>query len=192
MPRILALSVFLVWLGPILRSQSINASIAGRITDPAKAVVANAAVTAVSTETNLRYTTTTSLSGEYQLANLPLGTYRIEVVKPGFSKSVKPDVILHVQDALEIDFEMTLGAASETITVSAGAPLVNTESATASTVVDRRLVENLPLNGRSFQTLIALAPGVVLTAASFADQGQFSVNGQHANANYFTVDGVSA
>ena len=73
-----------------------------------------------------------------------------------------------------------------------GAPLVNTEPATVSTVVDRTFVENLPLNGRSFQTLIMLAPGVVLTATAFDDQGQFSVNGQRADANYFTVDGVSA
>ncbi len=101
-------------------------------------------------------------------------------------------MLLHVQDAVEIDFEMTLGAASETVTVEAGAPLVNTESGTVSTVVDQAFVENLPLNGRSFQTLIMLTPGAVLTTAVFDDQGQFSVNGQRADANYFTVDGVSA
>jgi hypothetical protein len=101
-------------------------------------------------------------------------------------------VILHVQDALKIDFEMTIGFASESVTVEAGSPLVNTESATVSTVVDRMFVEDLPLNGRSFQTLILLTPGVVVTATAFDDQGQFSVNGQCADANYFTVDGVSA
>src|SRR5262249_8115943 len=87
---------------------------------------------------------------------------------------------------------MTLGAESETVTVEAGAPLVNTESGTVSTVVDHEFVENLPLNGRSFQALLMLTPGVVLTATAFDDQGQFSVNGQRADANYFTVDGVSA
>src|SRR4029077_492325 len=114
------------------------------------------------------------------------------IEKPGFKKLIKPDVILHVQDALEIDFEMTLGAASDTVTVEAGAPLVNTESGTVNTVIDRTFVENLPLNGRSFQTLIMLTPGVVVTVTGFQDQGQFSVNGQRADANYFTVDGVSA
>jgi len=69
---------------------------------------------------------------------------------------------------------------------------VNTTSATVSTLVDQTFVENMPLNGRSFQTLIMLAPGVVVTQTSFDDQGQFSVNGQRADANYFTVDGVSA
>src|SRR4029453_6871554 len=87
---------------------------------------------------------------------------------------------------------MTLGDTLETLTVEAGAPLVNTESGAVSTVIDRTFVENLPLNGRSFQTLIALTPGVVLTTATFAEQGQFSVNGQRPDANYFTVDGVSA
>ena len=69
---------------------------------------------------------------------------------------------------------------------------MNTESGTVSTVIDHTFVENLPLNGRSFQTLIMLTPGVVVTATAFDDQGQFSVNGQRADANYFTVDGVSA
>ena len=81
---------------------------------------------------------------------------------------------------------MSVGSASETITVKAGAPLVNTESGTVSTLIDQTFVENLPLNGRSFQTLIMLTPGVVVTATAFDDQGQFSVNGQRADANYFT------
>jgi Carboxypeptidase regulatory-like domain/TonB dependent receptor len=169
-----------------------NASLTGRITDPSKALISDARVAAISTGTNARYQATTDASGEYVLANLPPSTYRIEVEKPGFKKLVKPEVILHVQDALKIDFETTLGASAETITVEGGAPLVNTESGTVSTVIDRSFVENLPLNGRSFQTLILLTPGVVATAAAFDDQGQFSVNGQRTDANYFTVDGVSA
>ena len=177
---------------PVLRAQSTNASLSGRIADPAKALIVDARVAAVRAGTNVRYETTTNASGEYYLANLPPGDYRIEIEKPGFKKIIKPDVTLHVQDALELDFEMTIGSLSETVTVEAGAPPVNTESATVSTVIDRTFVENLPLNGRSFQTLITLTPGVVLTATGFNDQGQFSVNGQRADANYFTVDGVSA
>src|SRR6185369_1096680 len=91
-----------------------------------------------------------------------------------------------------IDFEMLIGDVFETVTVEAGAPLMNTELPTVSTVINRTFVENVPLNGRSVQTLITLAPGVVLTTTSQNDQGQFSVNGQRADANYFTVDGVSA
>jgi hypothetical protein len=162
------------------------------VTDPSKALIVGAKVAAVSSGTNVRYEATTSASGEYYLANLPPSAYRIEVEKLGFKKLIRPDVILHVQDVLNIDFEMTLGSVLESITVEGGAPLVNTESATVSTVVDRTFVSDLPLNGRSFQTLIMLTPGVVVTATAFDDQGQFSVNGQRTDANYFTVDGVSA
>ena len=179
-------------LTALLRAQSTNATLTGRVTDPSRALIADAKIAAISAGTNLRYETTTNGSGEYHVANLPPGPYYIEIEKPGFKKLIKPDVVLHVQDAFEIDFQMALGAASETITVEAGAPLVNTGSGTVSTVVDRAFVENLPLNGRSFQTLLMLAPGVVVTATALDDQGQFSVNGQRADANYFTVDGVSA
>src|SRR4030095_8248776 len=114
------------------------------------------------------------------------------VENAGFKKLVKPEVTLHIQDALEIDFEMTAGDVSETVTIESGGPIINTESATVSTVVDRRFVENLPLNGRSFQSLITMTPGVVLTPASSTSPGQFSVNGQRSDAKYFTVDGVRA
>ena len=69
---------------------------------------------------------------------------------------------------------------------------INTTDATVSTIVDRQFAENLPLNGRSFQTLILLTPGVVLTASNPSDNGQFSVNGQRPSSNYWMVDGVSA
>jgi hypothetical protein len=192
MGRFCAVSAFLLVCTSVVCAQSINASLSGRITDPSKSLIAGARIAAISAGTNLRYETVTTGAGEYFLANLPPDSYHLEVEKAGFKKLVKPNVVLHVQDALEINFEMALGATSETVTVEAGAPLVNTESATVSNVVDRAMVENLPLNGRSFQTLVMLTPGVVVTPAAFDDQGQFSVNGQRADANYFTVDGVSA
>ena len=191
-PPTLVFLLFVASLAPIVQAQSTNASLTGRVIDPLKALIVGARVCAISVGTNSRYETTSNSTGEYFLTNLPPSSYRIEVEKTGFKKLIKPDVILHVQDAIEINFEMPIGAASETIAVEGGAPLVNTESATVSTVVDRRLVENIPLNGRSFQTLIMLTPGVVVTPASLTDQGQFSVNGQRADANYFTVDGASA
>ena len=187
---VVVVSLFL--FAGVLCAQSTNASLTGRVTDPSKARIVDAKITAISAGTNFRYETATNDSGEYYLANLPPGSYRLEVGKTGFKKLIKPDVILHVQDAPEINFEMTLGSASESVTVEGGAPLVNTESATVSTVINRTFIDDLPLNGRSFQTLIMLTPGVVVTATAFDDQGQFSVNGQRADANYFTVDGVSA
>src|SRR5467141_3516911 len=188
----LLVGLFFASCAGVLRAQSTNGSIAGRVTDPSKAVIVDAKVAAISVDTNVHYEGATNSSGEYYLTNLSPRSYRIEIEKTGFQKLIKPDVMLHVQDALELNFQMTLGSTSETITVEAGAPLVNTESGTVSTVVDRTFVDNLPLNGRSFQTLIMLTPGVVVTQTAFDDQGQFSVNGQRADANYFTVDGVSA
>ena len=176
----------------VLCAQSTNASLTGRVTDSSKARIVDAKVAAISAETNLRYETTTNGSGEYYLSNLPPSAYRIEVEKSGFLKLIRPDVTLHVQDGLEINFEMKVGTTSESIIVQGDAPLQDIESATVSTVVDSKFVENLPLNGRSFQTLILLSPGAVVTPTAFDDQGQFSVNGQRADANYFTIDGVSA
>jgi hypothetical protein len=188
----LAACLLLVFSSSGLRAQSTSASLTGRITDPTKALIADTKISAINTATNFRYETTTNSSGEYYLTNLPPSLYRLEIEKPGFKKLIKPDVTLHVQVAIELNFELTLGSANETVTVESGAPLVNTESAAIGTVVDRQFVENLPLNGRSFQSLITLTPGVVLTKANEEDAGQFSVNGQRPDANYFTVDGVSA
>jgi len=188
----LAACLLLIFSSSVLRAQSTSASLTGHVTDPSHAFVADAEISAISTATNFRYETITNTSGAYYLTNLPPGPYRLEIEKTGFKKLIKPDVTLHVQDGIEIDFEMALGSGSETVTVQSGAPLVNTESATVSTVVDRAFVEDIPLNGRSFQTLIMLTPGVVMTATLLLDQGQFSVNGQRRDANYFTVDGVSA
>ena len=192
MRRVVALVFILLTSFTLGLAQSTNASLAGRITDPANALIVDAKVAAISADTNIRYEGVTNGSGEYHLANLPPNSYRLEIQKSGFKKIVKPELILHVQDALRIDLQMTLGDVSETVMVESGAPLVNSESATVSTVINRNFVENAPLNGRSFQTLINLTPGVVVTPSTFNDQGQFSVNGQRADANYFTVDGVSA
>ena len=186
------LAVYICIYPAALWAQTTNGSISGRVTDPSKATVAGVKIAAVNNGTNFRYETVTNGAGEYMLANLLPGTYQIEMEEHGFKKLIRPDVILHVQDALLIDFELTVGSVSDTVRVEAGAPLMNTTSATVSTVVDQTLIENMPLNGRSAQTLIMLAPGVVVTQTAYDDQGQFSVNGQRANANYFTVDGVSA
>jgi len=175
-----------------IRAQSTHASLTGRITDPSKALIVDAKVAAINTSTNFSYETVTNGLGEYSLTNLPPSSYRIEIEKAGFKRLIKPIVVLHVQDTLSLDFELTIGDLSEAVRVESDALLANIESGTVSTVVDRTFIENVPLNGRSFQTLISLTPGVVVTATRFDEQGQFSVNGQRADANYFSVDGVSA
>jgi|SRR5208283_2149366 len=99
----------------VLRAQSTNASVAGRVTDPSKAVIVGARVAAISLGTNFRSESTTNGSGEYYLTNLPPGGYRLEIEKAGFKKLIKPDVILHVQDALAIDFEWIPASEGSTI-----------------------------------------------------------------------------
>lgn len=176
---------------PVLSSTS--ATITGRVTDSQGLVVPGAQVQATNILTNISYNGETNEDGLYHISNLPPGEYRVIVQKDGFASIAKPGVELHVQDIITLNFAMQIGSVSQTITVEAGAGLINTESATVSTIVDRRFVEDMLLNGRSFQTLIALTPGVVLTPAGVSgDQGQFSVSGQRSNANYFSVDGVSA
>ncbi len=192
MKKVALLPFVLLFVACILNAQSTSANITGRITDPTRAVIGGAKITLLNTDTNIAYSSSTDQAGSYHVTNIPPGNYRMELVKQGFRTVIKPAIVLHVQDALELNFEMAVGATSESVTVEGGAPLVNTQDATVSTVIDRNFAENLPMNGRSFQTLIQLTPGVVLTSSNVQDSGQFSVNGQRASANYWMVDGVSA
>jgi hypothetical protein len=174
-------------------AQSESATLSGRVSDSSGAAIRGADVVLTNTQTNVEQRTKANEVGLYVFAGVHPGTYRVAAGAPGFRVLIKEGLTLHVQDELAENFSLTVGAISESMTVTADASLINTTDATVSTVVDRQFAENLPMNGRSFQTLIMLTPGVVLTSASeFGDQGQFSVNGQRADANYFSVDGVSA
>jgi len=191
-PRFVPLYVFVALSTLQMLAQSPDGNINGLVSDPSSAAVVGAEVLAVNDVTGVQYTTKTNTEGIYVLPNLPPGPYRLQVSKIGFKTIIKPDIILKVQDALSINFSLPVGAFHEIVTVKGGAPLVNTENATVSTVVDREFAENLPMNGRSFQTLIQLTPGVVTVPSNGNDPGQFSINGQRASANYWMVDGVSA
>jgi hypothetical protein len=171
-------------------AQTEVARISGRVTDPTDAVIVGAECTITNLETNVSTTTSTNEDGIYVLSELRPATYRLAIRKEGFRTVVQPSLQLYVQDAVNENFRLALGSVSEIFTV-VGAPLLQADSAAVTTVVDNQFVENMPLNGRSFQSLIALVPGVVFTSPNLG-AGQFSVNGQYSDANYFTVDGVSA
>ena len=109
----------------------------------------------------------------------------------GFQESTQTGIRLDAGDA-RIDVTLQPGSVGTSITVSADSAVLGTDSAGVGTLIPRSLIDNMPLNGRSFQSLIAVTPGVVMTKANFGEQGQFSVNGQRPNANYFTIDGASA
>jgi hypothetical protein len=176
-------------------AQSPNGTINGQVLDPSGGAIADAGIVIVNDVTGLQYIAKTNDEGIYVLVNLPPGPYRLQVSKVGFKTLIKPDIILNVQDALAISFTLPIGALAQTVTVEGGAPLVDTESSAVSTVIDRKFVENIPLNGRSFQDLISLTPGVVTqspqTSTLVGNNGDFSVNGQRTESNYYMVDGVS-
>lgn len=168
------------------------ATLTGYVTDPTGLRVPHAKIQLTNVDTNVTYFVETNDLGLYRVPSLPPGSYRLILQKEGFKTIVKQNIELHVQDISALNFQMELGSIAESVTVESGGPLVNTQDASVSTVIDHNFTENLPLNGRSFQTLIQLTPGAVLTPTFAGSPGQFSINGQRADANYFSVDGVSA
>jgi hypothetical protein len=193
-PFLLLLVTCLV--GPAL-AQLETATLSGQVVDPSGLSVAGAQVRLVDIDRGTSTATTTNNSGLYSFSSVRPGRYRMEIAATGFKVVNATGLTINVQDRLEQNFKLAVGSVSETVTVEGGAPLVNTESAAVSTVVDRNFVANMPLNGRSIQDLILLTPGVVTNSPQFTapggngDPGEFSVNGQRTDSNYYTVDGVS-
>lgn len=177
-------------------AQSTDATLSGVVVDTTGRIITDATVETLNEATGVHYFGKSNEAGIYTVSILPPGQYRVQVSKNGFKTIIKPGVILNVQSALVLNFTLPLGATSETVTVDAGTPQINTTDASVSTVIDRRFVENIPLNGRSFQDLISMTPGVVTESPQTTNQavgynGDFSVNGQRTESNYYTVDGVS-
>jgi hypothetical protein len=194
---VLGKSCFLVLLmttltATYLAAQLETGTVSGQILDPSGANIVGAQVKLIDIDRGTSTASTTNNSGLYTFPSVRPGRYRMEVAATGFKVVNATGLTLNVQDHLEQNFKLTVGSVSESVTVEGGASQVNTESAAVSTVVDRQFAENMPLNGRSFQSLIELAPGVVPAVSNFKDGGQFNVNGQRASANYWTVDGVSS
>src|SRR5689334_2785841 len=173
-------------------AQGATATLSGVVTDQNGAVIAGVNIAVISIAQGFQRTTTTNDEGIFVVPLLPPGNYTVKAEHEGFTPGEFRDVILNVNDQRTIKLPLKVGnVASQTVDVLDSPALID-ESPAVGTTVDRQFVSNLPLNGRSFQSLIALSPGVVVTPATSFNRGQFSVNGQRANANYFTVDGVSA
>ncbi len=192
MRSVLTLLVLFLLVGVPAFAQIETATLSGVIQDPNGRVVPDVEVTATRIETGTVTTTKTNGAGIYFFTGLMPGHYHLMIRKPGFKEVAIKEFELQVQDKSEQNFALEIGSVSETVTVEAGGLVINTTDATVSTVVDRQFAENLPMNGRSFQTLIQLTPGTVVTPSNFNDGGQFSINGQRAASNYWMVDGVSA
>jgi hypothetical protein len=170
-----------------------QAQLSGFIEDATGSRVENAAIKVVNEDTQTERATQSNGSGLYVVPDLAPGHYRVEIVAPGFRKVNRTGILLQVSQAARLDFQLEISETAEKVNVTADASPINATDASISLTVARELVENLPLNGRSFQQLITLAPGVNLSGGqNSGDRGEFSVNGQRPTSNYFTVDGVGA
>jgi hypothetical protein len=138
---------------------------------------------------------TTSELGSFTVPLLPPGTYTIKARGNGFTPIEIPNVTLNVGDQKSLQIQLKAGDVNATVTVDSSAEAIRTDAA-VSTVVDRQFIEHIPLNGRSFQSLILLTPGVTTNSpqslAQVGATGEFSVNGQRTESNRYTVDGISA
>src|ERR1700689_4708915 len=186
-----------IWLAPLFVfcagvAIGQNAELSGLIQDPSNSGVSGAKVTIRNEQTGGRRNTNSNESGFYSLPALGPGLYRLSIRAIGFETIVREGIKLETGENARLDFNLRLGDFRTEVTVHGDSPLINSEDASVGTVIDRDTIDQMPLNGRGIQALIELSPGVVAVPVTVGDRGQFTVNGQRSDANYFTVDGVSA
>lgn len=172
--------------------QSSTATVTGTVVDDRNAVIPGATITIENPGTQLERRAKTNSEGQFVIPLLPPNTYSLTVQHDGFAPFRISQLILNVNDQRAILIQMKINGLQENEVDVTGADESVNNSPAAETVVDHQFVENASLNGRSYQSLWTLAPGVILTRATSTDQGQFSVNGQRADSNYTSIDGVSA
>ena len=178
-------------------AQISTASVIGTVEDSTKARIPDASVKLINDLTGTENDSRTSHYGIFLLPGLIPGRYTMEIDRDGFAPVQVTGINLNVGDTKNFLVQMQVGSIMQTLNIIEPGVSLNLTDASVSTVVDRTFVANLPLNGRSFQDLISMTPGVVTQSPQMASElygahGEFSVNGQQPDANTFTVDGVSA
>ncbi|MGH9966324.1 MAG: TonB-dependent receptor domain-containing protein, partial [Pyrinomonadaceae bacterium] len=168
-----------------------NSTLYGTVVDEQNAVVPNASVLVTQVSERFKRQLKTDRDGNFAVKLHAPGNYTVSVQQHGFRPAEIKNLILNIDDQIALKIQLRVGAIGETVKVEAG-PASLRHAPGVVTDIDAGFLENLPLSGRTLQPLISLTPGTVLTKSTFSEQGQFSVNGQRANANYFLVDGVSA
>jgi hypothetical protein len=175
-----------------------TAALTGTVTDPTSAAVPNASVRLVNLETGFERTAAAQADGTYLFTQIPVGLYQIEATAGGFSQYRQSGIRLNVNTTTTLDIRLTVGAVGESITVTADATMVNTQSGTLSQVVQQQYIQELPLNGRNAATLIRMVPGVVTgvgtTTAGYANSSDtinISVNGTRGNEVSYRLDGAT-
>ncbi len=188
-------------LGPLLTpaAAQVTAALSGTVTDQSGAAVTGASVDVKIVELGLDRTTTTDSAGRYEVGSLPVGSYEIDVTRQGFSKEIRKGIRLVVGQEAVVGIQLQLGSVSEQVTVNGDAPIVSATTADITGLVNSEQVKNLPLNGRSFDLLLTLNPGVVnFTSAKTGGIGvsnstvgnNFAVAGNRPQQNLFLLNGV--
>jgi len=193
------LFLLLMFLGsPLARAQA-SSSIGGTVFDPSGAAVSSASVSAKNLETGALRSAATDDRGRYEILSLPVGRYEVKATKAGFEDSLRTGVELALGQEARLDFHLRVGTVSTEITVSLDAPLVTTATQDISGLVGEQQVKELPLNGRSYDLLLPLNPGIVnFTSQKTGGTGisnsstanNFSVSGNRPQQNLFLLNGV--
>lgn len=177
----------------------VSAAVSGTVTDPSGGLVAAAVVTAEDADTGAFRSVVTDAEGHYRIPSLPVGEYRIRAVKPGFSAEVRTGVHLVVGQDATVDLALRVGESHEQVTVNADAALVNVATTDISGLVDEYQVRDLPLNGRSYDELLTLNPGVVnftwaktggIGVSNSTSGNNFAVSGNRPQQNLFLLNGI--
>ena len=193
-PKIELSLVFILLVSVLLSAQSYRGSVRGKVLDPNGLMIAGARVTAKSPSTGLRRETTSASDGAYVLSELPAGEYIVTAESAGLSP-VAQNVLVSVGLDTPADFHLSrVQKTAEELTVTASTPVVDESRDVLGEVVDRKLVADLPLNGRDFGKLVALVPGATVEPSGVAAVqfgfGQFSINGSRDRSNNYTLDGT--
>ncbi|MGH9838126.1 MAG: TonB-dependent receptor domain-containing protein, partial [Blastocatellia bacterium] len=174
-------------------AQQETATITGEVKDAAGAVVPGAQITITNVETNVALKSETNEQGVYTVTSLRPGPYSISVEKAGFKKTVRSGVTLQVNQVARIDVSLQIGALETVVEITADAALLETETSSRGSVIDQKKIVDLPLNGRDYNQLALLSPGVLpgtprLASVNF--KGVLNVNGNRTFNNVFLLDGV--
>jgi hypothetical protein len=186
------LSLLLVGAFDCLRAQIDSGSITGTVTDHSGAAVSGATVTVINEGTGVSSVATTGANGEYVVTSLKVGKYTVSVEQAGFQKSTHTGIVLDVQDRKQVDATLELGAVSQEVKVTGDVPLLQTESAGVGQVIAAQTIVDLPLNGRLYDQLALLVPGVTIDTPRQQGRGEgvFDVNGNWGTQNNYILDGV--
>ena len=171
-----------------LSAQGAGGLILGTVTDASGAVVPDAKVQATNAGTGAVQTTVSDAQGRYRLQALPVGQYEVQAENSGFQTVVRKGITLDAGANVVVDFALTVGQVSQTVVVEAEVSQVETTSSALGTVVEPTQMRELPLNGRNFEELVLLAPGVVNNRAANIN-GLSSIGTFTGNSNWWSVSG---